>query len=235
MLELGVPMVLERNGPSSSQYAKALFYRGWLSFLEGRFEHALPPMRQALAIHENRVDGKDRGMLQVLRTTLAQVLIESGQATVEARTLLESVIAERSQGDALATNLAYARLPLAQWYAAHGDGARAQVLLEQVSAVGAGVEQELHARVAATQSALRASQGDLSGAAQQAKAAYEIMLADRGNGNPRTIRYALAYARASRAAGAPEATRTIESEYRTRLLHMYPRDSAFHSLVAASP
>lgn len=233
-LELGMPVILARNGAHSSQHAKALFYQGWSNYLQGRFDQALPPMREALAIHEARVEGKDRGMLQVLRTTLAQVLIESGQASGEAHDLLVSVIDERTQGDGRAAGLAYARLPLAQWYTARGEAEHARVLLDQVDAVGSEVEQELHARVAATRSALAAAEGDLSAAALLAKTAYTIMLADRGAANPRTVRYALAYARAARAVGASEQADKIELEYRPRLERFFPPGSAFLAQAGAS-
>ena len=227
LLELGMPVVLARNGSDSSQYAKALFCQGWLHYLQGQFDHALPPMRQALAIHEARVDGDDHHMLHVLRTTLAQVLIESGQATAEAREMLESVVAERTQAGAAANALAYSRLPLAQWHAAHGDAASARRLLDQVSAVGPGVEKELHARVAATRSALLAADGDLAGAAAEARAAYTITLADRGDAHPGTVRYALAYAKAARAASAKDEARAIERKYQPRLARLFPPGSAY--------
>ncbi len=126
MLALGASVILARDGADSSQYAKTLFCQGWLQFLQGRFDLAVPPMRRAVAIQEGRVTGQDLGMLPVLRTTLAQVLIESGQAVPEARELLESVIAERAQAGAMPAGLAYARLPLAQWHAANGDAASAR-------------------------------------------------------------------------------------------------------------
>lgn len=232
MLALGAPVILARDGADSSQYAKTLFCQGWLQFLQGRFDLALPPMRRAVTIQEGRVTGQDLGLLPVLRTTLAQVLIESGQAVPEARELLESVIAERAQAGAMPAGLAYARLPLAQWHAAHGDAASARALLDQVSAVGAGVEKELHARVAATRSALLAAEGDLAGAAAEARTAWTIMQADRGDAHPRAVRYALAYARAAQAMGAIEEAQAIERKYRPLLASLFPPGSA-HRLPLA--
>ena len=52
--------VLKLNGANSSQYAKTLFYAGWLDALQGRYTQALAPMRQALQIHESLVDGRQR-------------------------------------------------------------------------------------------------------------------------------------------------------------------------------
>lgn len=226
-LELGMPVILDRNGARSTQYAKALFHAGWLEALQGRHAQALPSMRQALAIHEGLVEGRDRGMLQVLRTTLAQVLIESGQANAEARVLLDAVIAERSEGDANPIGLAYARLPLAQWHAARGEGAEARVLLDQVEAVGAAVEQEVHARAAATRATILLDEGDAAGAALQAQAAYDMMRADRGPANPRTIRYAVDYARILAANGERDAARALQAEYLPRLAAVFPPDSAY--------
>ena len=229
MLALGMPVILERNGASSSQYAKALFHAGWLNYLQGRYGAALPSMRQAVRIHEQLVDGRDRGMLQVLRTTLAQVLIESGQANAEAYALLEAVIAERSQGDAHPIGLAYARLPLAQWHAARGNAEAAGALLDQVDAVGPAVEREVHARAAATRAAILSAQGDTAGAVTQAKSAYALMLRDRGRRNPRTVRYALAYAQALSVIGDHSGAQALRSEYQPRLLHTYPPDSVFRT------
>lgn len=231
LVTLGLPVILERNGGRSSQYAKALFHAGWLEALQGRHAQALPPMRQALAIHEGRVEGRDRGMLQVLRTTLAQVLIESGQANAEARALLDAVIAERSEGDANPIGLAYARLPLAQWHAARGEGAEARTLLDQVEAVGASVEQEVHARAAATRATILLAEGDRAAATLQARAAYEKMLADRGPGNPRTVRYAVAYARILAANGDHTAARALQAEYLPKLAQVFPADSAYRMQI----
>ncbi|MCU0754233.1 MAG: serine/threonine-protein kinase [Xanthomonadales bacterium] len=227
LIELGMPVILERNGTRSTQYAKALFHTGWLEALQGRHAQALPSMREALAIHEGLVEGRDRGMLQVLRTTLAQVLIESGQANAEARALLDAVIAERSEGDANPIGLAYARLPLAQWHAARGEGAAARLLLDQVEAVGASVEQEVHARAAATRATILLDEGDTAGAVLQAQAAYAMMRADRGPTNPRTIRYAVAYARILAVSGDREAARTLQSEYLPLLAAVFPPDSTY--------
>lgn len=227
LIELGMPVIEARNGMLSTQYAKALFHAGWLEALQGRHAQALPSMRQALAIHEGLVEGRDRGMLQVLRTTLAQVLIESGQANADARVLLDAVIAERSEGDANPIGLAYARLPLAQWHAARGEGAEARRLLDQVEAVGAAVEQEVHARAAATRATILLAEGDTAGAVLQARAAYEQMRADRGPNNPRTIRHALAYARILALNGERDASRALQAEYLPQLAAVFPADSAY--------
>jgi len=234
LLTQGMPVILARNGKNSSQYARALFCQGWLHYLQGQFDLALPPMRLAVEIQTQQVAGRDLGTLHVLRTTLAQVLIESGQANAQARELLESVIAERNQAGSTSNALAYARLPLAQWHAAHGEAAAARVLLDQVSAVGAGVEQELHARVAATRAALFAGEGEFVNAEIEARSAYEIMRADRGDNHPRTVLYALAYARAARAAGELAVARALEREYQPELTRVFPAESAYLEQAAAA-
>lgn len=234
LLDLGMPVVLMRHGLHSTPYAIALFHKGWLSYLQGRFDQAVPPMRRALAIHESQVDGRDRGLLLVLRTTLAQVLIESGQANAQARALLESVIQERSKGDAHPAGLAYARLPLAQWHAARGEAVPARALLELVEQVGIAVEQELHARAAATRALLLAQEADLAGAAGQARHAYTLLLADRGAHNPRTARYGLAYAQAARAAGIGVGDLPTEDAFRAQLQQLYPADSAYLRAASAA-
>lgn len=229
LMELGLPVIRQRNGWHSSQYAKAIFMAGWLRALKGEFRDALPRLRESLVIQGDLVGPDDRGFLLVLKTALAQTLIESGQADTEARTLLESVLAERSKGDGSADDMAYARLPLAQWHAAHGEAAEAEVLLKQIDAVGDGVEQELHARAATTRSIILAAGGDLEGARDQSRIAYELMLEDRGADNPRTVRLAIAYAQALRAAGEKDVARGLERTYGPRLDRAYPADSAYRA------
>lgn len=236
-LAAGMPVILRRNGANSPAYAHAVFQAGWLEFLRGEFDLAVPRLREALAIHEASLESRDTHRLHVLRTTLAQALIESDRADAESRALLESVILERSTLDdtVRALGLAYARLPLAQWHVMHDEYETAEVLLDQVEAVGAGVEAEVHARAAATRSMIRRAQGDAVGALRLAQSAYDITLRDRGAENPRTARYALAYAQALRATGEIVQADALEREYRPRLENLYPPTSAFRRLLQASP
>lgn len=227
MLALGMPVIVRLNGENSLQYVRARFHAGWLGVLRGEFELAIPQLREALARHEALSDQRDQGLRLVLRTTLATALIESGSATAEARELLENVISERSSAEAPEIALAYARLPLAQWHVSHGEYPPAEVLLDQVDAVGAGVELELHARAAATRAAILQARGDRQGALRLAQDAYQILLRDRGEENPRTARYALAYARALRATDALDEAEALEREYRPRLERLYPLTSAY--------
>ena len=235
MLEQGMPVILRLNGENSLQYVRARFRAGWLGVLRGEFEMAIPQLREALARHEALSNERDHGLRQILRTALATALIESGNANSEARELLHSVIRERSSAEAPMVGLAYARLPLAQWHLSHGEYPQAEALLDQVDAVGAGVERELHARSAATRAAILHARGDREGALRLAQGAYQILLGDRGAENPRTARYALAYAHALRSAGALDEAETLEREYRPRLERLYPPTSAYRrSSPAAS-
>lgn len=223
----GTPVLLRLHGAHSPQYARAVFHAGWLSFQRGQFDDAVERLRQARDIHDAVVEGRDRNRLLVLRTTLAQALIESGRADAEARGLLESVIADRNAAHASAVGLAYARLPLARWHLAHADYAEADRLLDLVESASAGVEPELRARTAATRAAIARARGDGASALEQNRAAYQITRDDQGARNPRTARYALAYARALHDAGDTRAARVLEHEYRPRLEAAYPPDSAF--------
>lgn len=229
LAERALPVILQRNGAASTQYARAVFHAGWLRYLRGEFAQALPLLREALAIHSGAIAGPDLAVLQTLRTTLGQVLIESGQANDEARALLERVVLERSTGEVSDLELAYVRLPLAQWHAAQGDHATAERLLQQVEAVGDGVELELHARAAATRSRMLDAQGDRGGAREQARRAYEYMLGDRGADNPRTVRLAIAYAKALRAAGQTAPAQALERTYGPRLHALYPAGSVYRT------
>lgn len=235
MLAQGMPVILQRNGAHSIQYARAVFHAGWLQYLMGEFELALPLLREALAIHDAIVDGRDAGWLQVLRTTLATVLIESGRADAEARALLDAVIRERGTTEAAMLGLVYARLPLARWHVANGDYAAAEVLLAQVDAVGTSVESELHARAADTRASMALARGDQDTALRLAQSAHAITLAERGTENPRTARYALAYAQVLRAAGDIDQAQALERTYRPRLERAYPASSAYRRLSATSP
>lgn len=235
LLAQGMPVIVRLNGKDSMQYVRARFHAGWLGVLRGEFDLAVPQLREALARHQALVEGHDHGFLQVLRTTLATALIESGATDSEARDLLHMVIQERSRADAHLLALAYARLPLAQWHVSHGEHTQAEALLDQVEAVGSGIEQELHARAAATRSAILHARGDLEGALRLARSAYEILLGDRGAENPRTTRYALAYAQALRVAGETVQAEALEREYQPRLERLYPPTSEYRRPLRASP
>ena len=71
------------------------------------------------------------------------------------------------------------------------------------------------------------AEGNPADAALQAKAAFEMMLADRGPTNPRTIRYAVAYARILAASGDRDIAQALQDEYLPRLAQVFPADSAY--------
>lgn len=232
LLAQGTPVTLRRNGAQSLHYSRALFHTGWLRFLQGEFELALPLLRQAERIVATKSGGQDLSVLQILRTTLARALIESGQTGSEARALLEQVIREHQARQAESSTLTYARLPLAQWHTANGNYAEAEKLLAFVDAAAAEVELELHARAAATRAKIFLARGDQAKAMAHAATALELSVQDRGRENPRTARYALAYAQMLRSAAPISAAdqqraRALEQEYRPRLEKAYPPSSAF--------
>lgn len=231
----GTPVILRRNGARSTQYALAVFNAGWLKYQLGRFDEAVPLLREALGIHEAAVEGRDNDRLQVLRVDLAVALIESGRADAEARALLDAVIAARSAAHSDTIGLVYARLPLARWHALHGEYAEAEALLGHVDAAGDRVEPEMHARAAATRAAILRARGDEAGALRQDGSAYELTRNDVGVEHPRTARYALAYAHALRAAGEPGRAEALEREFVPRLEKAYPPGSAFLRLLPARP
>ncbi len=226
LLEASVPVILRHNGPTSTQYALAVFHKGWLKFLQGKFESAATLLRDALAIHTANVGARDNDRLQVLRTTLAQALIESGHADSEARSLLDAVLAARGP-NASGSVLAYARLPLAKWFVLNGDYDAAERLLDQVEAVGTQVESELHARARSTRAAILLARGDIRASLDERKAAFDITLADHGPDNPRTARYALDYAGALQAVGEEREAAVLVSRYGRVLERGYPPTSAF--------
>jgi serine/threonine-protein kinase len=229
----GTPVILARNGAQSTQYALAVFNAGWMTYLLGRFDAAVPLLRKALDIYEAAVDGKDNDRLPVLRVDLALALIDSGRADAEARTLLDAVVTARSAAHADAAGLAYARLPLARWHAAHRQYDEAQALLDQVEAVGERIEPEMHARVAAARAQIRRAQGNPAAALRFEQAAYDLTLRDVGERHPRTARYALVYAKALREAGENARAEALEREFGPRLEQAYPADSAFRRLLPA--
>lgn len=230
-LTAGTPTILRRNGAYSTQYALAVFNAGWLKYLLGEFDAAVPLLRKALETYETAVGGRDNDRLPVFRVDLAMALIESGRADAEARALLDAVIAARSAAHADTIELAYARLPLASWHAAHRQYAEAETLLDQVDAVGNRIEPEMHARVAALRAAIRRARGDRTAALDFQRRAYELTLADVGARHPRTARYAMAYAAALREAGDDALTQVLEQGFRARLEETYPAESAFRRLL----
>ena len=218
LLEAAVGVVFRRGGIRSTQYPNTVFQFGRLHFLRGEFVPAA-------------IEGHDDNRLHVMRTALAQVLVESGSAGEEPRVLLDSVILERSALDDTVREgaLAYARLPLAQWHVLRGEYVAALALLDQVEAVGSGVEAELHARVAATRSLIHAANGDADGARDMMQAAYEITRKERGAENPRTARHAMEYARMLRRTGEIGAADALERRYRPVLEAAYPLASAYRA------
>ena len=230
LLAAGMPVILQKNGARSTQYALARFNAGWLKYLMGEFDAAVPLLRDALGIYDAAVNSRDNGRIQVLQVTLATALIDAGRADVEARALLEAVIRDRESEGPDAIGLPYARLPLARWNVINGHYAEAETLLDKVEAFGNRVEPELHARASATRASIRRAQGDHAAALRLDKSAYEITLSVRGPRNPRTARYALAYARALRMIGDTAEARALESEYRVRLENGYPPDSVFRRM-----
>lgn len=226
-----IPNVLRHNGAGSTQYARALFSAGLFEYERGEFDRAEPLLRQALAIHVTATGENDQNSVQVARVVLATTRIASGRADAEARTLLESVMAIRAATDFPEAPLAFARLPLAQWHVMHGEYAKAEVLLDQVEAVGNRVGLELHARAAATRALILRARGDAQGALRLEASAYDITLRDRGRAHPRAAHYALAYARALRAAGKAADAGALEREYRPRLEAAFPSTSAYRRLL----
>ncbi len=227
LLAQGTPVLLHRNGAQSTQYALAVFNAGWLKYLLGEFDAAVPLLRQALGIYEAAVGGKDNDRLPVLRVDLAKALIESGRADAEARTLLDAVIEARSAAHADTIELAYARLPLARLHVAHRQYAEAESLLDQIDAIGNRIEPEIHAHVANTRAAILRARGDVEGALQSEQRAFELTLRDVGAQHPRTAYYAMAYAQALRTAGQLDQADALQREFRGLLESAYPADSAF--------
>ena len=234
LLDLAMPVILRQYGADSAVYASVLSRAGWLHYQRGEFAPAVLQLREALSIHQAAVERPDDHRMLVLRTMLAQVLIESGHADAEARALLDSVIRQRTLMEVpedLPLSLAYARTPLALWHAMQGEYGTAERLLDQVEAVGTGVELDVHARVATARAVILRARKDLPGALQQEQAAYELTLRDRGRQNPRTARYALRYAQALRANGDIAKAGALEREYRPRLRAAYPPASAYRRLL----
>jgi serine/threonine-protein kinase len=231
MLAEGTPVIERRNGAQSTQYAIASFTDGWLKYLLGEFDAAVPLLRRALQIHQAAVEDNDNDRLPVFRVDLAMALIESGRADAEARELLDAVIAARSAAHADTIELAYARLPLASWHVAHRQYTEAETLLDQVDAVGKRIEPEMHARAAAVRAAIRREQGDRAAALDFERRAYELTLADVGARHPRTARYAMTYAAALREAGEDARAQALEQDFRAVLETAYPAGSAFRRLL----
>lgn len=229
-LAAGMPVILQRNGAQSTQYALALFNAGWLKYALGEFDAAESLLREALTRYQAAVDGRDKARLHVLR--LAMALIEPGRVNAEARTLLDSVIAARGPVRADSIDPIYPCLPLAHWLAIHGEYAQAEALLDQVDAAGRRVEPELHARSAATRAAIlrarRRRRRDAPGAAGLRNHPQRPRCAASAHGA-----LCLGYARALRTAGETEAAQMLGREFRARWENAYPSGSAFRGLLSA--
>jgi len=229
LLDQGLPDVLRHNGAGSPAYAAGLLSAGLLAYEQGEFGAAEPLFRQSHDILAEALADPDNNQLLVARTMLATTLIASGRTDAEARALLQTVIAARSRWNVPEAGLAYARLPLAQWHVTNGGYEEAEVLLDQVEAVGNRVELELHARVAAIHALVARARGDSAKALQFDRSAFDITRSDRGTNHPRTARYALAYAHALRESGNMAKAQALENEYRQKFEVAYPLSSAFRA------
>jgi serine/threonine-protein kinase len=227
LLAAATPVILQRNGARSTQYALAVFTAGWVRYLLGEFDAAVPLLREALELFQSSVGERDNDRLPVLRVDLAMALIDAGQAGPEARTLLEAVVAARTAAHRDTSELAYARLPLARWFVAHREYDQATTLLDLVEAVGDRIEPEMHARVASTRAQVLRARHDDAGALEQDRRAYELTLRDVGSEHPRTARLALAYAGALRAAGRGAEAQALERTAAPIVEQAYPATSAY--------
>ncbi|MFM2278964.1 MAG: hypothetical protein RLZZ444_1195, partial [Pseudomonadota bacterium] len=87
------------------------------------------------------------------------------------------------------------------------------------------------ARAAATRADIARARGDEASALEHDRSAYEITRSDQGALNPRTARYALAYARALRSAGDVAAAQALEGANRPIFEAAYPPGSHFRRLL----
>lgn len=231
VLQLAEPVILQRNGPHSAQHARALFTRGWMYYQQGRFAAGIPLLRDAVNVQELATGGQDNDRLQVMRTDLAITLIAAGRAGTEARAQLDRVMAARKAADADNNDLAYVRLPLADWLVANGRLAEAETLLLQIEELGGRIEAGMHSAVATTRAAIARARGDALTAVEHERIAFELYLGVYDANHPRTARLALTWAQALREAGQLAQADAVQKQYQSVVERAYPKDSAYRALL----
>ncbi|ANB19577.1 serine/threonine-protein kinase [Dokdonella koreensis] len=221
------------NGSDSGEAVAVMLATGEHYLLTGQYARAQASLRPALDASLARYDTDDPRVLHA-RTLLARVLIDSGEAGAEARSLLDAAQAGwASKDDPGATLAPYTPLAQAHWLFATGDAVQATALLDRVEAPATRADAWVLAQSRLLRAEIARHTGDAEAALRAEEAAWRALDAAFGAGHPQVARLGLRYAASLRAAGRDADAQALEAASRPVLEAAFPADSAFRRGPAA--
>lgn len=223
------------HGTKSTEYISVLFQVGNLNSSTGRYPAAIEAMRLVYDLRRERMGADD---LRTTRAgdTLAALIVETGDASEEAKSLLDAAIATYTKSSPDNVDLPYPQLALARWHFLHGDDEAASALLDRVEAPDAKGNYSVRARAADLRAQIAARQGKAEESVRCAERAFQLVRDKLGAGNPQAARYGLLYARRLRAVGRGDEAAALEKELQPIFDAAFPNDSAFRrELLSAGP
>ena len=223
------------HGVKSTEYASILFQVSNLNSSIGRYPAAIDAMRTVYELRRERMGADD---LRTTRAgdTLGSLIVESGNASEEARSLLDAAIATYTKSSPDSIDLPYPQLALAHWHFLRGDAGAASALLDRVEAPSAKSNYSVRAHAAELRAQIAAKQGNADAAVGDYERAFQLVRDKLGADNPQTARYGLLYARGLRAVGRGDEAAALEKQSQPIFEAAFPSDSAFRGeLLSAAP
>jgi len=201
----------------------------------GRYPAAIDAMRVVYDLRRERMGADD---LRTTRAgdTLGSLIVDSGDANEEARSLLDRAIATYTKSSPDSVDLPYPQLALARWHFLHGDDAAASALLDRIEAPGAKGNYAVRARAADLRAQIAGRQGNAEESVRCAERAFQLVRDKLGANNPQAARYGMLYARGLRAIGRGDEAAALEKQLQPIFEAAFPSDSAFRrELLSAAP
>jgi len=223
------------HSTKSTEYISVLFQVSNLNSSIGRYPTAIDAMRLVYDLRRERMGAND---LRTTRAgdTLASLIVETGDASEEAKSLLDAAVATYTKSSPDSVDLPYPQLALARWHFLHGDDAAASVLLDRVEAPDAKGNYAVRARAADLRAQIAARQGKAEESVRCAERAFQLVRDKLGADNPQAARYGMLYARGLRAIGRGDEAAALEKPLQPIFEAAFPSDSAFRrELLSAGP
>ena len=214
------------HGAKSTEYASILFQVSNLNSSIGRYAAAIDAMRTVYDLRRERMGADD---LRTTRAgdTLGALIVENGNASEEARSLLDAAIATYTKSSPDSVDLPYPRLALAHWHFLRGDIGTASTLLDQVEAPSTKSNYSVRAHAAELRAQIAAKQGKIDAAVREYERAFHLMRDKLGANNPQSARYGLLYARSLHSLGRNDEAAALEKELQPIFETAFPADSVF--------
>jgi serine/threonine-protein kinase len=214
------------HGAKSTEYASILFQVSNLNRSIGRYPAAIDAIRVTYDLRREKMGADD------LRTTraadsLGSLIVENGDASEEARSLLDAAVATYTKSGPDNVNLPYPQLALAHWHFLRGDIDAASALLDRVEAPSAKSAHSVRVRAAELRAQIALKQGNADAALRDYERAFHLVRDKLGADNPQSARYGLLYARSLRAVGRSDEAVALEKKLQPIFEAAFPADSAF--------